>query len=206
MKMQKSRSYPKGLTIVELMVVTVVFTGISAALMVMFQTAHDSQLISSEVIYLQQEARRAFTTMSRELREAGNVRQAGDGVGQADFTDELQIDFQINRGYDEDDCGGTCWGDEDDNDRWVHYLLNTPEDQDTQLIRCTTENQDDAIDTDACRVMAHDVETFEADYDYAGMVLTLTLNIQKDSEQLRGGSVNASTVPLVMQVKLRNST
>ncbi len=199
--MRRTIRRQEAFTLVEIMVVSVVFSGVVAALFVCFQSARDSQNISSSGVNLQSEARRAFDTMARELREAGNIRSANNVVGNVDFTAQTQVDFQIARGYDVAVCGGTCWGDETSAGRWLHYLVNAG-----QLVRCSTTNQTDAINFATCRVLANNVQVFQVDYADAALTATVRLDIRQVSTQFRGGSSAVAPNPLVGRIKIRNNS
>lgn len=131
-----------GFTLFELLVVIVIFGGIMAALMVAFLISESSYHTADSYVQVQQEARRAFDTMVKELREAGwGTVAANPGTGgnctfaalisavtvsntcvAAGGNAGNQIDFQIALGYDLDvavpgppPCpdAAVCWGAQD---------------------------------------------------------------------------------------------
>ena len=205
MPLLRRKAKSAGFTFVEIMVVVTVFSGVMAALFVSLLTTRNSQAFSSASVYVQQEARRAFDAIVREFHESGRIRRAGDLVGNADFTGQTQVDFQIARSYDAAACGGTCWGDDTTNDRWLHYLLNVVSAENTQLIRCSTANQADAVTVSGCRVLANNVQTFTVDYSHVNRRLTVRLDVRKISSQLAGGSVAAGPSTLISEIELRNN-
>lgn len=193
-----------GFTLIELVVTTGVFSTMIAALMFVYADMQDSYTLSSANSYLQQEGRRAFHAMTRELRESGRVRRQGDTSGQVNFSGQSQIDFQIARSYDLANCSGTCWGDDTANARWLHYLLDQSDTSDVRLVRCSTANQTDAVDLSGCQVLTNYVESFQADYDHSQLAVTLHLSVRQTSPQFRGGSATASSSSLTDRVKIRN--
>ncbi|MDP3722825.1 MAG: hypothetical protein Q8R91_04935 [Candidatus Omnitrophota bacterium] len=96
-----------GFTLVELMVVSVIFVIIGMGLLTTFVTGWTSFFSADAYIQVQQEARRAFDAMVRELREAGQITAAGS-----------QLDFQVALGYNQPPpcpAGAICWGARDEN-------------------------------------------------------------------------------------------
>ena len=196
-----------GFSLVELLIVGLVVLGLIGMLMMSFVTSRNAYLLNDESLYIQQEVRRALEATARELPAAGRVRQVG-GAGGVDFANQTRVDFQLDRGFDQGTCGGICWGTDDPAfpTGWLHYLLNTTNPQNTQLVRCATTNQGSAINFATCRVLANNIQTFLVDYAAGTRTVTLHLQIRKVSAAIPGGSVTSSTSPQVRQVKLRNAS
>ncbi|GEM_PF-1564557 len=126
----------KGFTLIELLVVIVIFGGIMAALMVAFLISESSYHTADSYVQVQQEARRAFDAMVKELREAGwdatnkptvpgcaGCGATGDrvwitnaGTYVLNNTAGNRIDFQVALGYDLSTTvtgcpiAAVCWG------------------------------------------------------------------------------------------------
>ena len=66
---QSSIVNPQGFTLVELLVVVVIFGGIMGALLISFLTGQSTYFSADAYIQVQQEARRGLDTMIREMRE-----------------------------------------------------------------------------------------------------------------------------------------
>jgi len=193
--------------LVELIVVSALLMIVGGGLLTTFLTGQTSYLSADAYVQVQQEARRAFDNVVRELREAGTVTVTGAGVTN-------QLNFQIARGYNsEPACQapnpvGICWGSENATGEYVHYatigLGNA-----AQLIRWRDTIVGPAPPTSctpatSCRVMANHVVRSSTNFAYNGgtKVITVTLKIQYNSPLLLTGS--QATPTLTSQVKLRN--
>jgi prepilin-type N-terminal cleavage/methylation domain-containing protein len=197
----------RGLTLTEMLVVLTLLSTLVGALMVSLLVGQTSSLSAEAYVQVQQEARRAFDVMVKELREAGQVNNdvaiAEPGV--------QRLDFQVSRGYDAATCGGICWGTDDAAvpTGWVHYVIDTSDPDRARLVRCTTANRLDAMPAGfaGCWVLANAVEPSLANsafvYDHASWTVTLKIQTSVSSSQLPGGSLG--TAPLVTRVRLRNS-
>ena len=111
-----------GFTLVELTVVSALLLILGGGLLTTLLTGQTSYLSADAYIQVQEEARKAFDNMVRELREAGGPLvsvspnpPAGPGT---------QLDFQVALGYDLDGGAGAvagcpdaavCWGATDPN-------------------------------------------------------------------------------------------
>ena len=207
---------PRAFTLIELLVVLSMVGVVMGALLTSFLIGQKSYLSADAYVQVQQEARRAFDVMVKELREAGNMDSSVTAPNAA-FANQTRINFQIARGYDLNgtlnDCpvANICWGNENDppappgdgnvNNGWVHYLLIG-----TQLGRCLSAGSDTAIASlNGCRILANDVQTFQVSYAIAPTnTVTIQLAIQQSSQQLPGGSMSTTPAPLRTQVQLRN--
>ena len=196
-----------GMTLPELLVALVITGGIATAFLSLFLAEHRMHFVSQSYIQVQWEARRGSDAMVKELYRAGHARKAGGAVDGVDFTNEPQIDFQIDNGFDAVACaatGGVCWGDGTTNDRWLHYLVDTTDPTNGQLVRCSTALQGDPIVFSTCSVLANYVQSFLISYTAGTRIVSLSLQIRQTSQQLPGGAMSATPTPLMRRVKLRN--
>ena len=156
-------------------------------------------------VTVQQQARRAFDLMSREVAKAGNVTQGTSSTTGVTFTGATRVNFQVAQSYDSTNCSSTgniCWGDGTTTGNWVHYVVSS-----NTLYRCTDTAAGSAISSyTGCTTLGADVNTFTIDYSTSTKIVTLKLAIQHSSNQVGGGSMSAGTsgTPLHEQIKLRN--
>ena len=200
---------PRGLTLVEVLIVIALFSGILGALLVSLLVSRTSYVSADAYVQVQQEARRAFDHMVKELHHAGQVNNNNSIVDPP----VQQLDFQVARGYDAAACGGICWGSDDAAfpTGWIHYVLDTADAQNARLMRCVTANRLDAMPADfaGCRVLANRVNPLLANssftYDHGNRVVTVRLQTSITSLQLPGGTMGTAPAPLVTRVRLRNT-
>lgn len=154
-------------------------------------------LSSEAYVDVQQQARRAFDNMVKELRLGGGTVSFG-----AD-----QCTFQLALGYNlPPPClvDAVCWGAKDVNGAnqlgWsIQYRLT----DDFTLVR-------EILDPDGKpmpgqRVIA--IHVNQLSFDYAGdptRTMTIKLQVRHTSGQLPGGSVSTTPVPLITRVRFRN--
>lgn len=191
------RRQPLGLTLVELVLVSIMVTVISGALFVTSLTGNATMVSHDASLHVQQEARRALDSMTRELRLAGGTVNAAGS----------QLDFQVALGYDlglpcaED---AVCWGAQDqraaNQPGWqVRYRLNG-----TQLVREIVDGT--GVVQPGTRVLANDVSAVTFAYTGAPThTVTVQLQVRRVSSRLTGGQRQASPTPLRLQVHLRNA-
>ena len=206
-----------GFTLVELIIVSALLMIVGGGLFTTFITGQTSYLSADAYVQVQQEARRAFDNMVRELREAG--AQTGQNITVADgLAANSQLNFQIARGYNsEPACQapkpvGICWGSDNATGEWVHYALvstdgNLATTNDNQIIRCVDATPSPSIiATTGCsggrRVLANHVQSLSFNYSPGTKVITVSLRVQYSSPLLPSGS--QATPLLTSQVKLRN--
>lgn len=195
------------MTVFEVMLAAVIFGGISAILMGLLLIGRTSYVSADASLQVQQEARRAFDAIVKELHGAGQVNNSvtipEPGV--------QRLDFQIIRDYDTAACGGICWGTDDTilPNGWVHYVVDTADPQNVRLMRCITANRLDAIPVGfaGCRVLANRVNQANSffSYDNGSGTVTVRLQIAIVSTQLPGGGMSLSPTALVTRVRLRNA-
>ncbi len=211
-----------GFTLVEIMMVAILGVLLGAGLITTYLTGQTSYLSADAYIQVQQEARRAFDNMVRELRESGNI---SCGMGQTTTTcTDTQLNFQITRGYNQAaPCPANliCYGSENAALEWVHYgiIVNATNSNNTQLVRYITAagNGGQAAPASClaaanCRVLANNIDTTTTTFvwDSANRVVTLNVQIRYTSPKLPGGTAVSgggwqTTGPLTTRVKLRNS-
>lgn len=199
----------RGFTLVEMLVVLGIFGGIVGALLVSLLVSRTSYVSADAYIQVQQEARRAFDSLVRELHHAGRVNNDVSLLEPG----AQRLDLQIVRSYDAAACGGICWGSDDPAlpTGWVHYVLDAADAQNARLMRCVTANRLDAMPADfaGCRVLANRVNPLLANssftYDHGNRVVTVKLQTAITSPQLPGGLMGTAPAPLLTRVRLRNA-
>jgi type II secretory pathway pseudopilin PulG len=206
-----TRQRANGFTLVEVLIVTVLLFVLGGGLLSTFLTGQTSFLSGELYVQVQQEARRAFDVMVRELREA-KVSTASVVAG------SNQLNFQVAQGYNVVGCNtpgpSVCWGDGTTLGNWAHYVLigtpaNPPQRNTAQLVRCANNNETGAITgainctVGTYRVLANyagNTDVFT--YDTANKIVTINLQIQYNDPKIPNG--RQSTPRLSSQVKLRN--
>jgi hypothetical protein len=190
--------------------VSTIFSSIMATLVTSLLVSRSSYLSADTYIQVQQEVRRAFDNIVRELHESGRINNsvsvAEPGV--------QRLDFQIVRSYDVAACGGPCWGTDDAvvPTGWIHYVLDTANLQNARLMRCITANQLDPMPLNfaGCQVLANNINTALASttfvYDHPTRTVTVRLQALITSQQLPGGSLGTAPSPLTTRVRLRNAS
>ena len=209
MERERTSSRAHGLTLTELLVVITLLTMVVGALLVSLLVSQASHFSAEAYVQVQQEVRRAFDHMVKELREAGRVN---NGVAIAE-PGVQRLDFQIIQGYDAVTCGGICWGTDDAAfpTGWIHYVVDATDPQHTRLMRCATANRLDPMPAGfaGCRVLANNVNADLAQsaftYDAANGIITLKIQTAVVSQQLPGGSLSSTPAPVTTRVRLRNS-
>ena len=199
---------PPGFTLTEILIVLVLLTVVVGALTVSMLVSRASYISAEAYVQVQQEVRRAYDDMIRELREAGQVNNTVSIVEPG----VQRLDFQITRGYDSVSCGGICWGTDNPSypTGWLHYVLDASTPQRVRLMRCATANRLDAMPSGfaGCRVLANYVNPALANsaftYDHSSRMVTMKLQTAISSQQLPGGGLGTAPAPLVTRVRLRN--
>jgi prepilin-type N-terminal cleavage/methylation domain-containing protein len=194
----------QGFTLIELLIAMAIGVAIMGVVMVTLMISRSSYLSADASIRVQEEVRRAYDKMVKELREAGNAVQNGAS----------RLDFQTANSYDTANCAGICWGNDfgNGNTRWVHYLTNG-----STLYRCQSAAQASVIADystrcagggaqPCCDVLALDVQSFSVTYSGANRTVTMQLETKITSSQLPGGSMGVTPTPLRTSVQLRNAS
>ena len=171
-----------GFTLTEMLVVTSLFLIIGAGLLTTFLSGQSSYLSADAYIQVQQESRKAFDNVVRELRESGNI---SCGVAAcADATcpstcaaNTSRLNFQIATGYaagpgiswDSGVAGSPC---KNAGATWNHYAIiayaTPPANGTQQLVRYCDGAANAPTMTAAacvaptCRVLAHNVVVLPA--------------------------------------------
>ena len=211
-----------GFTLVELIIVSALLMIVGGGLFTTFMTGQTSYLTADAYVQVQQEARRGFDNMVRELREAG--AETGQNIAAVSgLATNSQLNFQMARGYNTELGSVTttpkgcqtppaiCWGSENATGQWVHYALVSTDGSvattnDNQIIRCvdTTASPSIITATTVCsggrRVLANHVKS--ASFKYTSGIITVSLQVEYKSPLLPSGS--QATPLLTSQVKLRN--
>lgn len=183
-----------------------ILTLIIGALLVIFLSSQSSYLSMDASLQVQEQTRRAFDAMVRELREAGNVVACAVPPCQT-------LDFELALGYNlinPSTCpaNAVCWGAFDGSNNpqkdWhVVYSIEPPGSQGAQLIR-RVKNGATTITT---RILANLVDGATASsnftYDATGRIITIKLQTTTPTSSLVVGGPRSSGV-LTTQVKLRN--
>ena len=203
-----SRSPEHGFTLVEMLIVIVLLFIVGGGMLSTFLTGQASFMSGEAYVQVQQEARRAFDVMVRELREAQITT----------LTNPKQINFQVALGYNDrvacQNPARTCWGGENVVGKWLHYAIIGAGSA-AQLVRyvdtSATGSPPATCVSPNCRVLANNIR-FETDttkpvfntfaYDSTNKVVTITLQIERNNSRLPGG--RQATPVLSSRVKLRN--
>ena len=185
-----------GFTVTELIVVTGLFLLLLAGLMSMFLSGQTSYVTTDAYLQVQQEARRAFDNMVREIHGAGGTITAAAG----------QLDFQTALGYNLALAGcvanQVCWGAKDssgvDQPGWsLRYRVTG-----TQLLRDIRDAG--GVTQAGTRVLANYVDSAATTFDWNSgeRIVTMTFQGRYQNAQIAGG---AQTIgPLTARVRLRN--
>ncbi len=210
---ERVRLGQRGFTLVELMIVALLLIVFGGGLMTTFLTGQTSYLSADAYIQVQQEARKAFDNIMRDLRESGNISCGAQGTGcPTAASTTQQLNFQIALGFNLTTTAGCpasaiCWGTETQANQWVHYVI-TGQGNNVQLVRCLTSGQTDPMPASyaGCRVLANSVKggtsSFSWDSAPANRTVTIRLEIETQNAALPTG--RQTTNVLTSQVKLRN--
>ena len=205
-------SSASAFTLVEILVVIVLFAILGGVLLTTVLTGQTSYSFSDAYLRVQEESRRAFDVMTRELREAGPVSGPPQLISVTNDVPAAsgfrQLNFQIARGYNVPvDCPNTiCWGSEVQVNDWIHYAIvvnaELPANNNQQLVRCVDANATTAIASgNGCRVLANNVQSADFSFPSAGVV-EVTLQTRYQSPALPQGSQVMKS--LTSRVRLRN--
>ena len=207
-----TRCEDKGFTLVEILVVTSLFFVIGAGLLTTFLTGQSSYLSTDAYIQVQQESRKAFDNVVRELRESGTISCGPTAIATCPAVLTPRLNFRTALSY--DPIAGISWGSDGVVGQCTHFAI-IGAGNNAQLIRWT----DGAATTGpvlpcagpTCRVLANNVNTATSGFlatdisnpaDFTADVVTLQLEILYTNPALPGGSQR--TGMLRSQVRLRN--
>jgi Tfp pilus assembly protein PilW len=187
----------KGFTVVEVLVVALFLVIIGGGFLTSYLTGQSSYLSADASIQVQQEARRAFDNMVKELREAKLLSDPAGGG---------QLDFQIALGYNTPvACGGICWGAKDQNGvsqtGWAICYKVVASGTTNQLQRQILNGVNGAVQGTP-RVLANYVNSDTTSFSASSGVVTINFESRYAKSTLPGGF--QSTGVLTSQVKLRN--
>ncbi len=206
----------RGFTLSEIIVVAALFLILGGGILTAFLTGQTSYFSADSYVQVQQEARRAFDYMVRELRESGNISCGAAAGGCATpATPSTRLNFQIALGYFSSaatsPCGtvGVCYGNEAAANQWVHYVISgTGVTGNDTLYRCLTPGQYDVIASYVgCRVLANNVNGTNSSFlwDPAASVRSVTMNLQTRYQNTRIAGGSQQTGVLTTRVRLRNN-
>jgi hypothetical protein len=183
----------RAFTLAEMLLVIALSGSLTTVLLVVSLIGNRSSIMGESHVHVHQEARKAMSAMTMELRQAGGTIAVAAG----------QLDFQLPIGYGgPPPCGAdaTCWGAADaagavHPDWSVRYRLNG-----TQLVR---EVRNGVGNVNHTRVLANDINS--AIFTYAGPpVSTVAIQLQARRVLARLPNGQFQSAPLRTKVKLRN--
>lgn len=198
-----------GFTLVELVVVAAILLVLGGGLLTTLLSGQLSYLSADAYIQVQEEARKAFSSAVRELREA-----CGTTIALPQGNPGPQLDFQVALGYDLDGVvagcpdAAVCCGARDQQgirqQGWqVRYRVSG-----TQLLREVLSGG--AVQNQQTRVLANNVVAAPTSFAWnpaaTARAVTVTLQVQRQDPRLPGGgqTIGTTAAPLRSQVRLRN--
>lgn len=206
-----SRNKPSpGFTLMEIIIVSALLVVITGGLLTAFITGQTSYFAADASIQVQEEARKAFDSMVRELREAagGQIQVSNDAKGNS------QLDFQVALGYNQTQGGCTadntvCIGARDKtgalHSGWfIRYRITVTAER-TSLERVVLDNNKNAVAGETARVLANRINAAGTRFvwDPNNRIVTINLQSRITNSFLPSGSMGSG--PLTTQVKLRNA-
>ncbi len=209
MKPLRNRSALRGFTLIEILMVSVIMAVILGAILVTFVSGQASYMSMDSSIQVQEEARRAFDAMVREIREAGSVTPTTTVNGKP------ALDFQVALGYNLTLTGcnpnAICWGAVDGTGQLkpnyrMQYRLETIATGRAQLVREVLDAGGAPLSPAMKRVLSTLVFDPPPNPPFAvsGGVVTIALPFKAPQNPLVPGSISAQPVTLTTQVELRN--
>ena len=190
-----------GFTLSELVIATALLAILSGVLASGLLLGRRTYVTSETYVQVQEETRRAFDAMGRELRGGGGTITPAAN----------QLTFQLALGFNLAPLAGCpanaiCWGAKNqagaNQPGWtLRYRLDTAA---QQLLREVVDNQLPTPAVQSTRVLANSIQTVSFSYAAATQTITIQLQAQRASQELPGGSLSAAPTPLVTRVRLRN--
>ncbi|MBI4341105.1 MAG: prepilin-type N-terminal cleavage/methylation domain-containing protein [Candidatus Omnitrophica bacterium] len=202
-----------GFTLPELLVVGVIMAVVLGAMLVTFMSGQTSYLAMDASIQIQEEARRAFDTMVREIRGGGSAApRTVSGKPALDFRVALDYNLLGVAGCPAD---AVCWGAYDGSgvahkDYWVEYRVETLGNGRAQLVREVLIGDSGSspvgpLTPPVTRVLSTLVDdTVTNAFDVSADVVTITLPFKSPRNALVPGSTSGQATTLASKVKLRN--
>lgn len=170
----------KGLTLIEAIIVTLLFSIVLASLFTILRAVNISWESGGSQLSVQQEARRAINAMAKELRQARTLTIAGTP---ADGTNHSTIIFNIPETISE---SGVTWSSN------IQYALGGL--NNAQLIRTQNGGQ---------RVMANYISALSFSRDPSAIdVINISITAQKNT--FSGFGTSQSDITLNSEIKVRN--
>lgn len=180
---------PRGLTLVELLIVAAILTTVMGGLLVSLLTGRRSHVAGDAYVQVQQEARRAVDAMIKELRETNSSQMFLSGAS--------TVVFQTPNDNDDDGSvatGGTLeWGAPDVEDGCIQYTLDGTQIERTLLagpFDLGAETCGDQVAGTTARVLGNYVDALTFTAATGGLRVSVTTEIT--SQQLPGGEQRAT--------------
>lgn len=225
MSMRRRPSNNHGFTLAEILMVSGVLAVVLAGVFVTVFSGQSAYLSMESSLQAQEQARRAFNEMIKEVREAGGT------VTTKKETNKSQLDFQMALGYNlASPCpaNATCWGawsktgaaKKDWSVRYVlrarYWVVTTNKlgvkvksavsGSPVELARLVLEADGKTVNSEkilATGVYGERDQTY-FEWDSTANTITISLQTKTDSSMLLPGNIRSSG-RLTAQVKLRNS-
>ena len=207
-----------GFTLVEIVFVSLLSVIVAGGMLTALMSGRSFYLSSDGSLQVQQETRRAFDSVMRELRESANI-SCGTAMpltaAAPCATNAAQLNFQTAQVYSA--ASGMTWGSDATcvagGDPFLHYAF-VASGTNTQLVRyCDTAANGTWIGAcvaPMCRVLANHVNPQTSGFlavDTTGgtkpNIVTLNLEIRYTNPSLPSGTLSSGV--LTSQVRLRNS-
>ena len=201
-----------GFSLVEMIVVSALFILLGVGILIALMGGQTSYLSMDAYVQAQEEARRAFDFMTRELRLAG-----WDTIPLPAAVEGTQLDFQVALGYNLAGCtpNAICWGAYDQSNvahpgwfvRYLEAAGPTPNNP-TQLVRRLFDGG--GAQQGPQQVLANNVVAATTSFNWApspARTMTINLQIRVQHPLLPGGSMPMPVGgPLTSQIRLRNAS
>ena len=187
-----------GFTLTELLIVGAVMSVVLGGMLVTLINGQASYLFLETSVQVQEEARRAFDAMVREIREAGHATVAN---GVLDFQTPLGYNLTLNGCEASKICWGALDGANQPQPGWhVRYYAELSEGR-TQLVREVLNGETSQLK----RVLTTLVDGSAASplFAVSGDVITVNLQLKTPQNYLLPGGVQ-SFAPLTAKINLRN--
>lgn len=163
----------KGYTLVEILVVVVLFGLLFAAVFEILSTNRIAWDTSSTTQNLENQARFGLNNMARELYNTNSGRIAIEAQPEPGAESNQRVTFQVPVGYDAN--GNLRWGAEGTESDFIRYSING-----NQLLRQVLD--DDGSTILNSRVLANDVRNVQGlQFSLTNNLLTITLTTQRIS-------------------------
>jgi hypothetical protein len=185
----------RGMSLVELIIVLVVFLGIVGVVLGVSVMGYRSNVLGEAYVDVQAQARWAMDHMVRELRQAGSVAVVGN-----------DLEFQLNLGVGAP-CGAgvACWGamDQTGTPQAAWRIRYRRDPATSQILREILDAG--GVVQPGTRILVNNASQMTFTYTPPPVNTVMAqLQIQRQSSYLPGGILAAAPTPLVFEVQLRN--